>query len=100
MEIEPFLIERWYERYEFTTELMLSSSDCESWTVAELLALEPDATERLLAQRLGYTETPGSPELRSAIAAGRAACTLGRCRGAGGGGGGNLRRAARASSSR
>ena len=34
MEIEPFLIERWYERYEFTTELMLSSSDCESWTVA------------------------------------------------------------------
>jgi aspartate/methionine/tyrosine aminotransferase len=74
MEIEPFLIERWYERYEFTTELMLSSSDCESWTVAELLALEPDATERLLGLRLGYTETPGALELRSAIAAGSARC--------------------------
>jgi aspartate/methionine/tyrosine aminotransferase len=74
MEIEPFLIERWYERYEFTTELMLSSSDCESWTVAELLALEPDATDRLLGLRLGYTETPGSLELRAAIAAGCQEC--------------------------
>ena len=39
---------------------MLSSSDCESQTVAELLALEPDARERLLDLRLGYTEVPGS----------------------------------------
>ena len=69
MEIEPFLIERWYERYEFTTELMLSSSDCESWAVRELLALEPDAMEALLELRLGYTETPGAPELRAAVAA-------------------------------
>ena len=74
MEIEPFLIERWYERYEFTTELMLSSSDCESWTVADLLALEPDAEARLHGLRLGYTETPGSPGLRDAVAA-----LTGRC---------------------
>jgi len=69
MELTPFRIERWYERYEFTTELMLSSSDCESVAVADLLALEPDARERLEALRLGYTEVPGSPELRAAIAA-------------------------------
>lgn len=75
MEIEPFLIERWYERYEFTTELMLSSSDCESWTVAELLALEPDAERRLHDLRLGYTETPGSPGLRDAVAGTSALCT-------------------------
>ncbi len=69
MELTPFRIERWYERYEFTTELMLSSSDCESLSVGELLELEPDARERLASMRLGYTEVPGSAELRSAIAA-------------------------------
>jgi aspartate/methionine/tyrosine aminotransferase len=68
MELSPFRIERWYERYEFATELMLSSSDCESVSVGELLALEPDAGERLRSMRLGYTEVPGSVELRSAIA--------------------------------
>src|SRR5690349_7690088 len=47
---------------------MLSSSDAESITTAELLALEPDASERLGSQWLGYTESPGSPELRAAIA--------------------------------
>jgi aspartate/methionine/tyrosine aminotransferase len=66
--IRPFEIERYYERFEFTTELMLSSSDCETLALAELLALEPDAHERLLAMRLGYTEAPGSAELRAAAA--------------------------------
>ena len=69
VELVPFRIERWYERYEFTTELMLSSSDCESVSIAELLDLEPDARERLESLRLGYTEVPGSKELREAIAA-------------------------------
>lgn len=69
MRVAPFAIERFYERWEFRAELMLSSSDCESRTVDELLSLEPDARERLLGQRLGYTEVPGSPELRTAVAA-------------------------------
>jgi aspartate/methionine/tyrosine aminotransferase len=69
VQIEPFALERYYERWEFRAELMLSSSDCESQTIAELLALEPDAHERLLALRLGYTEVPGSLELREALAA-------------------------------
>ena len=69
MELTPFRIERWYDRYEFTTEPMLSSSDCESVTVSDLLALEPDARERLETMRLGYTEVPGSSELRAAVAA-------------------------------
>jgi aspartate/methionine/tyrosine aminotransferase len=68
MQIRPFAIERFYERWEFAAELMLSSSDCESRGVADLLALEPDARERLLALQLGYTEVPGSLELRSAVA--------------------------------
>jgi aspartate/methionine/tyrosine aminotransferase len=68
MQIAPFEIERYYERWEFSAELMLSSSDCESRSVAELLALEPGARERLQALRLGYTEVAGSPELRAAVA--------------------------------
>lgn len=69
MELAPFAIERYYALHEFTTPTMLSSSDAETVTVAELLALEPGAEEALLGQRLGYTESAGSPELRTAIAA-------------------------------
>jgi aspartate/methionine/tyrosine aminotransferase len=69
MKIAPFEIERFYERWEFRAELMLSSSDCESLAVNDLLALEPDARERLLTMRLGYTEVPGSDELLAAVAA-------------------------------
>ena len=47
---------------------MLSSSDCESCTIGELLELEPDAHERLLETWCGYTEPPGGPALRQAIA--------------------------------
>ncbi len=68
MELRPFEIERFYERWEFRAELMLSSSDCESLSVSDLLALEPDAEDRLRSLRLGYTEVPGSLELRSAVA--------------------------------
>ena len=70
MEIRPFAIERFYERWEFRAELMLSSSDCETRAIADLLALEPDAGERLHGLRLGYTEVPGSLELRTAVAGG------------------------------
>ena len=69
MRIAPFALERYYERWEFRARLMLSSSDCESRTVADLLALEPGAEERLLSLRLGYTEVPGSSELRAAVGA-------------------------------
>jgi aspartate/methionine/tyrosine aminotransferase len=69
MKIEPFRIERYYAVHEFTAPHMLSSSDAESVTIADLVALEPDAAERLFAQRLGYTESVGAPELRAAAAA-------------------------------
>jgi DNA-binding transcriptional MocR family regulator len=69
VKIAPFRIEQYYSLHEFTAPYMLSSSDAESVSVADLLALEPDAAERLFAQRLGYTESPGAPELRAAIAA-------------------------------
>jgi DNA-binding transcriptional MocR family regulator len=68
VELSPFRIERYYARYEFSTRYMLSSSDCESRTIGELLELEPDGHARLLDCWCGYTESPGAPELRQAIA--------------------------------
>src|SRR5689334_2329546 len=68
MDVRPFRIERYYARYEFTTRYMLSSSDCESRTIESLLELEPDAHAALLSTWCGYTESPGAPELRGAIA--------------------------------
>ena len=68
MTLPPFHLERYFARYEFTARHLLSSSDCETWTVAELLALEPGGQGRLERLRLGYTESAGDPELRQAIA--------------------------------
>src|SRR3989440_6882326 len=68
MKLSPFRIERFYARYEHSTRFMLSSSDSESRTIAELLELEPDAHARLLECWCGYTESPGGPALRQVIA--------------------------------
>jgi aspartate/methionine/tyrosine aminotransferase len=65
----PFKLERFFARYEFEVPHVLCASDCQSMTVAELLALEPGADARLQACYLGYTDSRGSPELREAIAA-------------------------------
>jgi aspartate/methionine/tyrosine aminotransferase len=69
VKLPPFRIEKYYERHEFTTRYMLSSSDCESRAIGELLSLEADARDRLLELRCGYTDSQGAPELREAIAA-------------------------------
>src|SRR5262245_21590083 len=68
MRFPEFKLERYFARYEFNVPYSLCSSDCESISIGELLALEPDAQERLLRLRLGYTESPGHPALRRAIA--------------------------------
>ncbi len=68
MKIKPFKLERFFGRYEFSVEYMLGSSDCESLSIGELLALEPDARERFEQHWLGYTESEGAPSLRKEIA--------------------------------
>jgi aspartate/methionine/tyrosine aminotransferase len=67
MNIPDFKLERYFARYEFDVDYLLCSSDCESMTVEELLALEPGAEEGLRRQWLGYTESQGSPSLRREI---------------------------------
>ncbi len=69
MRPEPFKIERYFARYEFTTRYLLCASDCEAMTVDDLLAYEPGAAEAFGRHWLGYTESPGDPALRAAIAA-------------------------------
>jgi aspartate/methionine/tyrosine aminotransferase len=68
MQLKPFRIEQYFGKYEFTAKYLLSSSDAESRTIQELLDLEPGAHERLLEHWCGYTESPGAPWLREAIA--------------------------------
>ena len=67
MEISPFKIERYFARHEFNVDFVLCGSDCESMTIEDLLALEPDAADRFHRQWLGYTESLGSPSLRGEI---------------------------------
>ncbi len=68
MHLPPFKLERYFAKYEFNVQYLLCASDCQSFTVQELLALEPDAGQRFEAHWLGYTESSGSPSLRQEIA--------------------------------
>lgn len=69
--IPEFKLERYFSKYEFTTKYLMSSSDCETLSIDELLNFDPESKEKnlseLLQLRLGYTETAGDPKLRSLI---------------------------------
>lgn len=66
--IADFKLERYFGKYEFAVQWLLSPSDCESMTVPELLALADAETQQLWeALYLGYTESPGHPLLRAEI---------------------------------
>lgn len=68
MQITPFRIEEYMAKYEFAAKYLLSSSDAESQTIEELLALEPGAHDAFLKHWCGYTESPGAPWLREVLA--------------------------------
>ena len=67
MNLPPFKLERYFAKYEFSTEYLLCASDCEAMSIAELLAFEPDAAQKFQNVWLGYTESQGSPALRAEI---------------------------------
>lgn len=69
MQIKPFATEAFFNLYEFSTPHLLCASDCETMSIGELLALTGETPDALLDLRLGYTESPGHPELRAAVAA-------------------------------
>ena len=68
MRIKDFKLEEYFAKYEFNVKYTLCSSDCESFSVDELLALEKDSLKDLKDVRLGYTESIGNPLLRVEIA--------------------------------
>ncbi len=69
MKLPDFKLERYFAKYEFNSSYLLCCSDCESFTVKEILKLgDASAAEALEKLWLGYTEAQGHPELRGAIA--------------------------------
>lgn len=69
MSIKPFKLERYFAKYEFKVKYLLSSSDCESLSMAELIQMaSPESLELWQGLRLGYTESPGHPLLRAEVA--------------------------------
>jgi aspartate/methionine/tyrosine aminotransferase len=69
MRLQEFALERYFARWEFRAELLMCASDIEGWPLAELLELaDEDGLRRWRDLRLGYTESPGDPDLRAEIA--------------------------------
>lgn len=68
MQIDPFLLERYFAEYEFKVRHLLSPSDCESLSLQELLGMADPQVRQLWDElRLGYTESTGHPLLRAEI---------------------------------
>ena len=67
MQIPAFKLERYFARYEFNVKYVLCASDCESFSIRDLLAFEPEAAEPFHQHWLGYTESQGSPSLQREI---------------------------------
>ena len=56
MRLPPFALERYFARYEFQVPYLLSSSDVEALSMAELLELaDAEGRERWEGLSLGYT---------------------------------------------
>ena len=69
MQIPPFQLERYFGKYEFSSRYLLSSSDCESLSLEELLAMaDVEMADSWQDLKLGYTESWGHPVLREEIA--------------------------------
>lgn len=68
MSIRPFQLERYFGPLEFRARYLLSSSDCETMSIGELLDLAGTPLADLASLRLGYTESQGDPALREVIA--------------------------------
>ena len=68
MKIRPFALEKYFAKYEFSAEYLLSSSDCDGLAVKYLLQLADPETKKIWEElKLGYTESLGLPQLRQEI---------------------------------
>lgn len=68
MPINPFLLERYFAKYEFKVKYLLSPSDCESLGMSELLSFASEESLELWNNlKLSYTESQGHEILREEI---------------------------------
>jgi aspartate/methionine/tyrosine aminotransferase len=71
MQLKPFLLDMWLDKYEHDIEFNLASSEGPSWTLNSLLDLADDpeeAGQRFLNHKLVYSRSAGADGLREAIA--------------------------------
>lgn len=69
MYISEFLLEKYFAKYEFSAKYMFSCSDCDGYSMKYILSKASEEEKKMWDElHLGYTETPGSPFLREAIA--------------------------------
>lgn len=68
MLIEDFKLERYFAKYEFKAKYLLSSSDCDGYSLDYILSLAtPDEQKLWKNLRFGYTESSGSDFLKEEI---------------------------------
>ncbi|CAE7407051.1 vioD [Symbiodinium natans] len=66
--VRPSFLERFFAKYEFTCEHMVSCSDCQAWTTKEVLAVADLECQQMWdSSALGYTESLGHPTLLEEI---------------------------------
>ena len=69
MQLRPHLLDQWIARYAGADCLYnLAGSTGPSWTIDELLALEPGSESRLRSLTISYQPSAGQPTLRDALA--------------------------------
>ena len=69
MQLKPFLLDMWLDKYEHGIDFNLAASTGPSWTMNELLNLaDEEERQRFLGHRLVYGRPAGSDGLREAIA--------------------------------
>lgn len=68
MKIKDFQLERYFAQHEFTAEYMLSSSDCDGYSLSDVLEVaDPKELHLWEHMTFGYSVSEGNPELREAI---------------------------------
>ena len=68
MKLKPFELERYFSKYEFRVSHLLSCSDCEPYSLSDLLVGADDETLAMWENlKLSYTESQGNPVLINEI---------------------------------
>src|SRR3990170_6383643 len=66
MRIDEFKLERYFAKHESNAKYILGASDCESFTISEILS-DTELSD-LHSLRMGYSESQGNAQLREEIA--------------------------------